>query len=248
VVSERLARAYWPDVSPLGQCLRRSVDEAACLQVVGVVADRRGTPPDTTRLAEWYVPLGSEAHPQGQNIWDERLLLTRHRGDAARLAREIDAIVQSLVPRLALVSTRPAADVLEPALRSWRLGSSLLSLFGVLAAVLAMVGIHGVTHRGLVARRQELGVRMALGATPRGIVRLVLGDVARTAATALAVAMLLAFALSGTVRHLLFATSPNDLTVRVLVAGTLLLSSALAALAPLRGALTLDPAVVLRAD
>jgi ABC-type antimicrobial peptide transport system permease subunit len=142
----------------------------------------------------------------------------------------------------------PLARNLASATATRRFGLTLLSLFAAVALLLAAVGVYGVVSYQVGRRARELGVRMALGASPRSVLALVLGEVARMAAPAALLGLLAAFALSHLLRAMLYGVAPSD-PLTYLAAGILLCAlSGVAALGPAWRAMRIDPAVALRED
>ena len=137
---------------------------------------------------------------------------------------------------------------LEPEYRPWRLGATLFSGLGVLAMVVAMLGIYSTTSYGVAQRTHEFGVRMALGARVGDVVRQVLDEGLRTVATGVALGVLLSLAAGRLVAALLYGIAPRDPAVLVIVSTGLMAVSVLAALIPAWRAARADPILALRAD
>jgi predicted permease len=247
IVNSTMAKRAWPAESPLGKCLKIAADTAPCTTVVGVVADvgfmnlRDALPP------QYYVPITQFGETGG----GPRYLVIRTGNDAGD-PREIAASARNVL-RGALVgmnslSVRPFLDLLDPEIRPFRLGATMFGVFGVLALLLAGVGLYAVISFGVTLRTRELGVRAALGAQVGDVVRLVLTDGLRVTALGVVVGLLLSLALGRVVEALLFGASPRDPFVFAIVAGTLLLVAVAASLVPAYRAARVDPLVALRDD
>jgi ABC-type antimicrobial peptide transport system permease subunit len=139
-------------------------------------------------------------------------------------------------------------DILDPQMRPWRMGATLFTAFGVLAALLAALGLYSAVAYAVTQRTREIGVRMAVGAVARDVIALIVGDGLRIASAGVAVGLVMALAASAWIRELLFETSPRDPVVLATVAGGLIALAMLASLAPARRASNVDPSIALRGD
>jgi ABC-type antimicrobial peptide transport system permease subunit len=146
------------------------------------------------------------------------------------------------------VTITPLTEIIGSQTRSWHLGATMFVTFGVLALVLAAIGLYSVIAYNVAQRTHELGVRVALGAQMRDVVRLVLTDGLRLSVVGLAIGTLVALWAAKWVKPLLFDESPRDPYVFVIVGGTLLVVAVLASLIPARRAARVEPTVALRTD
>ncbi len=240
VVNETLARLGWPNRSPIGECVHRS-DEDACTTVVGVVADAR-----RFSLVEDPYPYFYEPLPPGDP--GPRALLARTAPGRPRLDPALRGELLALDPALPYVRIETLGEALNPQIRPWRLGASLFTAFGSLAVLLAMIGLWSSVSYAVSQRRHEFAVRLAVGATPTRVVRLVLNDGLRTAVVACAAGLLLAAGTTPLVRDLLLQVSPRDPAVFAAVAAGVLAVATLASLWPALRASRVDPAETLRAE
>jgi ABC-type antimicrobial peptide transport system permease subunit len=156
--------------------------------------------------------------------------------------------LQREMPGASYVTISPISDVVGSQTRSWHLGATMFVTFGVLALVLAAIGLYSVIAYNVAQRTHELGVRVALGAQVRDVISLVLTDGLRLSIAGLAIGTLVALWASKWVKPLLFDESPRDPYVFVIVAGTLLGVAILASLIPARRAAKVEPTVALRSD
>jgi predicted permease len=249
VVSERLARAYWPGENPLGQCVYVAGHKVPCSEVIGVVRDRRGITTDRVGAAEYYIPIGHpDAPAEPHVIYEDRSIIIRASIDPAALVPQVSRIMRAELPTLQLIDVRPATELLEPTLHSWRLGATMFGLFGVLAAVLAMLGLYGVVSYTVSQRTQEIGVRMVLGAEGADIARLVVGEAVRVTLVAIATGLAMAALGGHALAALLFEVSTHDPVIYALTALTTGLTAIAASYLPARRAARVEPVTALRAE
>lgn len=243
IVNETMARLLWPSRDPIGKCLKLWTDSVPCTTVVGVAQDvyRESVRPEPTM--QYYVPLDPRSLPTPM-----RALFVRAHGDPDRLVAAVRREVQSVAPNLPFANIRPMRRLVDPETRSWTLGATMFSAFGLLALVIAAVGLYSVVAYDVAQRTAELGVRVALGARASDVVRLVLGHGARVALVGVTVGMGTALAATRWITPLLFEVSPRDPLVFGGVATSLFAIATLACLAPARRASRVDPAVALRAE
>jgi putative ABC transport system permease protein len=151
-------------------------------------------------------------------------------------------------PDLPIVRPQPLETVRERSAGSTRLNSVLTSVFALLAALLASVGIYSLIAYSVAERTRELGIRVALGADRKAVMWLIVGEGLKLAVAGIAIGLVGSWLLTGTVRTMLFEVSPIDPSVLALTVGAVLLVTALASYVPARRALKVDPMVALRAE
>jgi ABC-type antimicrobial peptide transport system permease subunit len=156
--------------------------------------------------------------------------------------------LQEVVPGFAYVSTRTLDGIVAPRMRSWRLGATMFTIFGLLALVVAAIGLYSVVAYDVSQRTREMGVRVALGASAAAVLRLVVGEGVRVVIIGLALGAIAALALASRVSPLLYEVSAKDPVTYVGVIGVLLVVAVVASLAPALRAARVDPNVALRAD
>jgi ABC-type antimicrobial peptide transport system permease subunit len=156
--------------------------------------------------------------------------------------------LQPLMPGAAYVTVTPMSDILGEETQSWQLGATLFTVFGGLALVLAAIGLYSVIAYGVAQRSHEMGVRVALGAEGRDLVRLVLRDGMGLAVVGIVLGGAIALLVGRWVKPLLFDVSPHDPVVFAAVAAVLLSAAALASFIPARRAGRVDPIQALRAE
>jgi predicted permease len=241
VVSESMARVLWPGAEALGRCIKVGADTMPCSTVVGVAEDVRRSGFDDTPMLQYYLSA-AQLPPRGSGI------LVRTRGEAAEHMETVRRALQQIMPGTAFVSARPLQELVDENVRPWRLGATMFAAFGLLALVLAAVGLYGVIAFDVTQRTHEFGVRVALGARSGDVLRLVLGEGVRLAAAGVVIGVVLALAGGRFLASLLFEVSPRDPAV-LATGGLALLAVAVAAsLVPAIRALRVDPTVALRSD
>jgi predicted permease len=242
IVGQSFAHFAWPDRDPIGQCVYIGVGPSStCIQVVGVASDVRNLSVTRPTTMTWY--LAYEQH-----LMDMPLdgLVIRSRGPAHLVEGQVQHALQVSEPDLPYVRVQTLTERIAPQWRSWRLGATMLTAFGLLALVIASLGLYGVTAYGVAQRTQEIGVRIALGASRRDVVGLAVAQALRATGIGALVGVLLALALGRAVSSLLFGIRPAD-PASVLGAIVVLLAvAALAAYVPARRAAAVDPMEALR--
>ena len=204
VTSASMARVLWPGKEALGQCVKvGDSDTIPCRTVVGIAEDVKTSSLRDDPGLLYYMPAEQFGPHQGG-------LFVRTRGEARHQAEAVRLELQRLMPGDAYVTVTPLADVLQPEMRSFTLGATMFTVFGVLALVVAAVGLYSVVAYGVAQRSHELGVRLALGAQQRDVIRLVVGEGLRTAAVAVTLGLLAALVAARWIAPLLFNTSPRD--------------------------------------
>lgn len=241
VINEFMAKRFWPDQDAIGKRFRASDLGEGWVEVVGVVHDPRNSWLFDDPAPYFYVPLAQHYRPL-------RTLQVRATGDAAALAPVLAREVHSLDADLPVFDARTMEAVLQGPNGFFmvRLGAWFGGALGLLGLALALVGVYGVVSYTASQRTQEIGVRMALGASRRDIVRLVLGRGLVLIAIGVAGGTIVSLGLARLMTSLLFNVSPVDpptfLGVPLLLAAMALLASYVPALRATR----VDPAIALR--
>jgi predicted permease len=242
IVSESLAKKYWPGQDPLGKRLKWGPSESTdpWLTVVGVVGDVKQGPLETAANAHTYEPYAQLGAPLSLRV------AVRGQGDSAGLAADVRAAVWSLDRQLALGSVRTMDEVISRSTASRRFSLVLVGAFAVLALTLAAVGIYAVLAYTVARRTHEIGVRMALGARSGDVVRLVLGQGLQFTAIGIVFGVAGALALMRFLESLLYEVRPTDPPTLVVVLLLLVSVSVGASYLPARRAMRVDPMVALR--
>jgi ABC-type antimicrobial peptide transport system permease subunit len=245
VVNEAMAKLVWPGRDPLGQCVRLKKRDGPCYTVVGVVETARlSSVIETEETAQFYVPLGSQPTP---NQFGEQLIVRAKADFALTVATELRDLLKRTFPAAEPIIT-PMTTNLEPEYRPWRLGATLFTGLGILALIVAMLGIYSTVSYGVTQRTHEFGVRIALGARVTDVLRQVVGEGIRTVAVGVGLGVALAIATGKLIEVLLYGVAPRDPGVLGLVSVSLLVVAILAALVPAWRASRADPIMALRAD
>jgi predicted permease len=245
VVNRRFAEKYLAGRDPLGVQVRvGGSPERARFTIVGVVEDVRHNGLTTEVKPQFYVPHAQFAANVG-NTLRSMSLVVHTGGDPRSLIAPVRAAVHGLDPRLPIAEVRTMDDIVGEAIAAPRFAMRLLGLFGVLALVLAAIGIYGIVSQAVASRAQELGIRAALGATPRDLVVLSLGAGVRQALVGVVLGVVAALAMSRAMAGMLHGVTPTDpLTFGVVVVVTATVAIA-ASLGPARRAGRVDPMAVL---
>ncbi len=245
IVNEAMARALWPGQDPIGRCVRFDKPETPCSNVVGVVATARWGAIIEESTPQFYLPLTSMPFDYSAR-W--RVLVVRARAsDMASVTGVVRAALRESFPG-GIPKLKTMAAVLEPRYRPWRLGATLFSTFGVLAAVVAVVGVFSTVSYGVGQRTHEFGVRVALGAQLGDIVRQGLGEGLRAVAMGVAAGIGLSLLAGRLVASLLYGVHPGDPVAITVVAAGLFAAATAAALVPALRAGRVDPIAALRAE
>jgi predicted permease len=245
VVNDAMAKLVWPGRDPLGQCVRLEKRDSPCYTVVGVVETARlSSVIEREESALFYVPLGSQPTP---NEFGGQLVIRAKADFSLTAASELRAMLKRTFPRAEPI-VAPMTENLEPEYRPWRLGATLFTGVGLLALLVAMLGIYSTVSYGVTQRTHEFGVRVALGARARDLVRQVVGEGMRTVAVGIGLGVALALAAGKLIEALLYGIAPRNPVVLTLVSASLLSVAILATLVPAWRAARADPISALRAD
>jgi predicted permease len=239
IVNETMAKRYWPGESPLGKRVRMA-GAAGWREVVGIVADVKHWGYDRAVNPEMYLP-------QRQMVWAGLTFVLATDLDPAHLTTAVRAELKAVDPDLPLSNVRTMEDVASRSVAARRSSMLLLTIFGVLALVLAAAGIYAVMAQLVALRSTELGVRMTLGARPATLMALVLREGLVQAIIGLAIGLTAGVLVMRGFRSVLFRVSPADPLTLAGVAVILLLIATLACLIPARRAMRVDPVQALRA-
>ena len=248
VVNETMAKKFWPGVSALGRRLTMG-SNGRWITVVGVVADVHHRGLDMQPRPEMYRPHtqfrygGANAPAVPTMTW-----VVRAAGDPRAATSYARAAIHAVDANLGISDVATMDQVLADSTSDRRLNMLLFALLGGLALALATVGVYGVVAYSVTQRTHEIGVRMAIGATPADVVRMVLNEGGRLAVAGVAVGSVVAFAGARLIRGLLFEVSATDPLTFAGVALGLLGIALLASYIPARRATRVDPMIALRGE
>ena len=242
IVSNSLARRLWPGRDATGLCA--FVGNAGCVDVVGVSESRR---PGAVRYyeEEFFVPL-AQASRYGMDVDTPRALFVRPKDAGDDSLAAIAAAVRGAVPDLPFVSVARLSDRADAETRSWRIGIRMFGLFGGVAVLLAGIGVYGSLAGAVRRRTPEIAVRMALGARPADIVRLMLRRSAMVLAAGMALGGAALLVVAPLLRARLFGVVPTDGPSLAAACGAVAVSVSLAVAAPIARAVRVDPMAALR--
>src|SRR5262249_21405515 len=204
VVNRALAARFFPSGNAVGSRIRLGPNPKALWQtIVGIVGNVHHAGPETEPAPEAFMPTV-------QDVNGDMTLAVRMTGNPDAVARAVRDVTRSVDPPVALTRRRTIADLMDERLAPRRLAMWLVGGFGAIALGLALLGIYGVMSCTVSERVPEIGVRLALGANPSGILKMVVRDGLRLALPGLAVGALLAAVVTRLARALLVQVSPTD--------------------------------------
>jgi putative ABC transport system permease protein len=242
VISEVAARSYWPGVDPLGRQLEiGSGERAKRLTIVGIVRDARyfGLENPEVRPMIYFSAL---ARPQ------RAMAMVVHGDGNASFVTRLRETVRDIDPQLPVGTVDSMERLVRQALATQRFALVLFAIFALTALVLAAIGIYGVLSYLVRQRTHELGIRVALGASPSTLVRSVLGGALRVAIPGIILGVVVALALTRLLASLLFGVSTTDMATFAGVSLLLVVTAVIASVIPARRATKADPMLALRGD
>jgi putative ABC transport system permease protein len=239
VVNQTLARRFWPGSSAIGGRIVIDVIAGRPAEIVGVVGDVKGVRMDGEEWPTFYVP-----YPQGPSA--AMTLTVRTAGPPLLLASALTREVHQLDPDQPVADVRTMQEVVNLAIAGARFNTAVLASFAGVAFVLAAVGIYGVISYDVSQRANEIGIRMALGAQPADVRRLILGQGALLAVYGIGAGLLGASVLTRWMGTMLFGVSPTDGWTYAAISILLAVVALCASYLPSRRAVALDPAIALR--
>ena len=239
VVNQTLARRFWPGASAIGGRLAIDQSESRIAEIVGVVGDVK---PDRIDGEDW--PTIYNPYAQVPASW--MALTVRTAGPPMALASALIREIHQLDPDQPVAEVRPMEEVVDQSIANARFNTLLLGIFAAVAFVLAAVGIYGVISYDVTERTNEIGIRMALGAQPADVLKLILGQGARLAVYGIAAGLLGAAALTRLMGAMLYGVGATDGWTFAAISVLLALVALAASYLPSRRAMALDPVTALR--
>ena len=238
IVNRTLARRNWPRQDPIGQKIQTNGGSV----VVGVVGDVRHLALEEASGSEMYLPI------RQTNDYGTVDIVVRSSLPTAEIGQQLRDALQPIAPELSMSSLRTLQSLVDRSVSPRRFVVLLLGGFAAFALFLASLGIYAVVSYSVSQRTQEIGIRMALGASARTVRAGVLGQTMRLAAVGIAIGAGASWVLAGAVRSLLFGVSASDPATFAAVLVILTLAAAVAGYLPARRASRIDPMVALRAN
>ncbi|HEX3879523.1 MAG TPA: ABC transporter permease [Bryobacteraceae bacterium] len=245
LVNEAFARKFSGGQAPLG---RHITMLGRTLEIVGLTQDARYSirePAQATVYIPWFQQVNSEGKNRSQPTGFSYIVRVA-KGDPMSLVRTVDAAIPQIDPALRMYRPHTFGDVLDESTLNERIMATLGAFFGVLALIIACLGIFGILAFQVSRRFRELGVRMALGASRSEVAGLVLGETVRLLLPGCALGVIVALGLTRFVRGMLFQVSPTDPFAYTAAAMCLVAAAIFAAAIPAWRAARIDPVVALR--
>ena len=238
IINEAAARRYFPNENPIGKRFGGSPEESGEIEVVGILRDARYSSVREAPPPTMYVPF-----LQGRP--GSAVFAVRTAGDPAGLMGAIREAVRQVDPNLPLMDVFTQLEQVERRLVQEKVLAQAYALFGGLAVVLASVGLFGLMSYSVARRTNEIGIRMALGAQPFDVMRLLMGESLILVGAGIVIGLGAALAASRFVASLLFGLAPNDFVTMLLAVALMVVVSAFAGFLPARRASRVDPMVAL---
>jgi putative ABC transport system permease protein len=246
IVNQAFVQRYFENEEPLGKRIsnigaNQNDGDPSQWEIVGVVGDVHHSSLAKPANPEIYLPYQ-------QNSWNWGNFMVRTSVPPATLTESFRQQIKSIDRRVLLTDVQPLAEAISKSVSQPRFYTFLFGLFGALGLALTMTGVFGLISYTVSQRTQEIGIRMALGATGQSVVRLVLLHGIGLAMVGTAVGLMISFVLARVVAGLLFEVKPTDLTTFTAAAIVLLVAALLASYVPARRATKVDPLVALRCE
>lgn len=239
VINAAAARIYFPNENPIGQHFGSSVETADDLEIVGIIADAKYNSVRDEVPPTMYVPY-AQARMAGPTF------AVRTAGEPTSVVGAIRETLRQLDPNLPITNVSTQTARVEERLQQERLFANAYAMFGVLALLLASVGLFGLMSYNVARRTNEIGIRMALGAQRANVLRLVMGESMTLVLIGTAVGLAVALAAGQLVASQLFGVAATDLPTMAIATGVMLLVALAAGYLPARRASRVDPMVALR--
>jgi ABC-type antimicrobial peptide transport system permease subunit len=251
IVDDEMAKKLFPNTDAIGQHIRYTQPpkdgSPNDMEVVGVVGSHRHDVQTDTLNRRLFVPL---AQGYSGNVYLHVRFATKDRSALIGLIPTLRQTLRDIDPDLPILSIAPFSDLLEKSVGLWvvRLGAALFGVFGGIALLLAVVGVYGVKAYAVACRTREIGIRMALGAEPGAVLRLILRESLVMALSGVALGFLLALGIGRALSSMLYQVSPVDPVAFTLAPAVLIATALFACWLPARRAAKVDPMVALRAE
>jgi predicted permease len=240
IINETFARLFFPNQDPIGQKLMTGMAQLTA-EVVGVVSDTRSASLNKAASAEYFLPVL-------QRPENFTALIVRTEGDPAAIGSSVRAALQQVDPALPLINPQTYNAMIAGTVADRRLAMMLLTGFAGLALILAGIGVYSVMAYVVTQRTSEIGIRIALGASPTQVLTLVLGQGMKLVVLGIVSGLIAAFAFSQAMEKLLFGVHATDPLIYTALAAAIVAIAGCACLLPARRATKVDPIVALRSE
>ena len=241
VVDQAFVQRHFPDEDPIGRGIDIGNGTDGFYEIVGIVGDVRHGGLDATAAPTMYVPYK-------QDVFSSMWMVVRTAGEPSSMAGAARQAVRDVDSALPAFSIMPLTDVIGESVAERRFAMLLLGIFALVALFLAAVGLYGVVAYSVNQRTQEIGLRMAIGAEPGDVLRMVIGGGMKLATIGVVIGIAGALALASLIASMLYGVTAFDPVSYVVTATVLLVVAALACWIPARRAMRVDPLVALRQE
>jgi predicted permease len=246
IINETMKQAFWPGEEPLGKRINMGVAGSPWLTIIGIIKDVKHKALNVTAKPEIYFLHSQNAYAKALGIYRSLTLAVRGTAEPQQLTGVVKSAVQAIDKDIPVAKVETMERVLSTSVAQPRFTMLLLAIFAIVALSLAAVGIYGVIAYSVGQRKHEIGIRQALGAQRRDIMRLIVGQGMGIAVIGIGVGLGLAFALTRVMSGLLFEVSTTDTQTFVVIALLPMAIALAASLLPARRALKVDPMEALR--
>jgi putative ABC transport system permease protein len=247
VINETMARQFFPDVNPLGQRIQIGTEPSAdfpTMEIVGIIADVKQSL-EAESKAEMFLPYGQYPDPILAGMYLNAALVVRTAGDPSAIAGAVRSAVREIDPNQPLVNMRTMESAVAGSVAQPRLQMILIVVFAIVAVSLAVIGVYGMMAYNVSQRIPEIGVRMALGASPGSVVGMVVWQGVRLTAVGVAIGLAGAVFAAPAAQHFLFGVSGLDPVTFVVAPAVLAGAALLASYIPARRAARVSPLTAL---
>ena len=239
IINETMAQRFWPGENAVGKRLQNGPPESPMIEVIGIARDGKYVSLGEAPTPFVYFPL-LQRHESGVTLH------VRTASDPTAFIQPIQSRIRDLEPNLPVADVRTMSDQLHTALFPARMGASLTTVFGLVALLLASVGVYGVMTYSMAQRKHEFGIRMALGARASHIFRVVLGEAFALISIGVGLGLAAALLFTRPVESFLYGVSSRDPLAYVAVTAILIATALVAGFVPARRATEVDPVTALR--
>ncbi len=240
VVNEQFAKHYWPGADAVGKRIRLEKRDGAAVEIVGVAETIKYRSPQEKPLDFVYLPLAQHPVPR-------MVLLVRSSGDPLRWVQPVKEVVRALDPNLPMLQTRSYDDLYRyNAVDGPGAATKMIGTMGVVGLLMAIAGLYGLVAYNVSRRTREIGIRMALGAGPSDVLRLVMGKGLVLVGIGTAIGLAMGFGVERLIKAVMFNTGGVDLLVYIVVVPSMVVVTMLAAWLPARRAARIAPTQALR--